>query len=65
MKRLLVDYSLISHGGEFALTLLRTEREGLQLGSQVEVAGDGVPPRAAVVTAISLDEKVFTFAFSD
>jgi len=48
MKRLLVDYSLIGHGREFELTLLHRERTGLEVGSRVEVVGDGVPPRIAV-----------------
>ena len=65
MKRLLVDYSLIGHGQKFALTLLRREREGLEVGSRVEVIGDSVPPRMAEVTAVSPDKKVFEFAFAD
>jgi hypothetical protein len=36
MKRFLVDYSLIGHGRKFALTLLRREREGLEVGTRVE-----------------------------
>jgi hypothetical protein len=62
MKRLLVDYSLIGHGRKFALTLLKAEREGVEVGSRVEVVGDSVPPRIAEVTAVSPDEKVFEFA---
>lgn len=65
MKRLLVDYSLIGHGRSFALTLLRSDREGLEVGSLVEVIGDSVPPRIAEVTAVSRDEKVIEFAFAD
>ena len=65
MKRLLVDYSLIGHGRKFELTLLRREREGLEVGSRVEVVGDSVPPSIAEVTAVSPDEKVFEFAFAD
>lgn len=65
MKQLLVDYSLIGHGRRFALTLLKGEREGLGVGSRVEVVGDSVPPRIAEVTAVSPDEKVFEFAFAD
>jgi hypothetical protein len=64
MKRLLVDYSLIGHGREFELALLHRERKGLGVGSRVEVVGDGVPPRIAVVTALSHYEKVFEFAFA-
>ena len=65
MQRLLVDYSLIGYGRTFTLTLLRREREGLEVGSHVEVIGDSVPPRIAEVTAVSADEKVFEFAFAD
>jgi hypothetical protein len=65
MKRVLVDYSFIGHGRRFELTLLRREREGLEIGSRVEVVGDSVPPRIAEVTAVSPDEKVFEFAFAD
>ena len=65
MKRRLVDYSLIGHGRKFELTLLRREREGLAVGSRVEVVGDSVPPRIAEVTAVSPDEKVFEFAVAD
>jgi hypothetical protein len=65
MKRLLVDYSLIGHGRTFDLTLLRREREGLEVGSRVEVIGDSVPSRIAEVTAVSPDEQIFEFAFVD
>ena len=65
MQRLLVDYSLIGHGRRFALTLLRREREGLEVGSRVEVIGDSIPPRIAEVTAVSPDDKVFDFEFVD
>lgn len=65
MNSLLVDYSLIGHGRKFALTLLRHEREGLVIGSHVEVVGDSTPPRIAEVTAVSSDGKVFEFAFAD
>jgi hypothetical protein len=65
MKRLLVDYSLIGDGQEFELTLLHRERKGLEIGSRVEVVGDSIPPRMAVVTAVSPDEKVFAFAFAN
>ena len=64
-RRLPVDYSLIGHGRRFALTLLRRERSGLEVGSRVEVIGDSVPPRIAEVTAVSPDQKVFEFAFAD
>lgn len=65
MKRLLIDYSLIGHGRKFSLRLLSEEREGLAVGSRVEVVGDSIPPRMAEVTAVSPDEKVFEFAFAD
>jgi hypothetical protein len=65
MLRLLVDYSLIGHGRTFALTLLRREREGLEVGSRVEIIGDSVSPRIAEVTAVSPDQRVFEFAFAD
>ena len=65
MKRLLVDYSLIGHGREFELTLLDRERKGLEVGSRIEVVGDGVPPRIAVVTTVSPDSNVFEFAFAN
>ena len=65
MRRLLVDYSVIAHGRRFALTLLRREREGLEVGSRVEVIGDSVSPRIAEVIAVSPDAKVFEFAFAD
>jgi hypothetical protein len=58
MQRVLVDYSLIGHGRKFALTLLRREPEGLEVGSRVEVIGDSVPPRIAEVTKVSPDQKV-------
>ena|SRR5437016_11080981 len=50
MKRLLVDYSLIGHGRKFTLTLLRRKREGLEVGSLVEIIGDGVESEIAAVT---------------
>lgn len=40
-KRLLVDYSLIGQGRTFALTLLRSDREGLEVGSLVDVNHHG------------------------
>lgn len=65
MRHLLVDYNLIGHGRRFTLTLLRREREGLEVGSRVEVIGDSIPPRIAELTAVSPDQKAFEFAFAD
>ena len=65
LRPLLVDFTLIGHGRRFALKLLRREREGLEIGSCVEVIGDSVPPRIAEVIAVSPDHKGFEFAFGD
>ena len=65
MNQLLVDYSLIGHGRTFVLTLLAAERDRLEIGSRVQILGDGVPPRIAEVTAVSPDGRDFEFTCAE
>ena len=63
MREVFVDYNHIGHARRFPTRLFRSEREALEVGEVVLVAGDSVEPRQARVIELSNDGREVELEF--